>query len=285
MATKSRRTRRPNEPRPPRVMSAEEIAAAAPHDLEAAIAAHEAWADRLFAADDPGRGLPPAQAQAARKQQLRQLQTHTEAVGPLRDAYDATSPEHQREQALWQRIQNKARRKAAAEATSPEDQAQIDAAHEALRAAERDRKAREKMAALRERLHNPPSRDAPELIGAVLMQPALFEALEHKLRNDGTGNYTATHLLTVEEVGVLAVCLHLLRELGSVEITGMASSARWPRREPPLVPVDGLRDKLLQLRQQRWLSFTVSADVARVTYGDAVREIAERWGIDLPPSP
>ena len=117
------------------------------------------------------------------------------------------------------------------------------------------------------------------------MQPALFEAIENKLRNDGTGNYTATHLLSVEELGVLAVCLHLLRELGSVEITGMASSARWPRREPPLVPVDGLRDKLLQLRQQRWLSFTVSADVARVTYGDCIRELAAtEWGIELPSS-
>jgi hypothetical protein len=54
-----------------------------------------------------------------------------------------------------------------------------------------------------------------------------------------------------------------------------------PRHDPPLVPADGLRDALAQLRQQRWLSFTVSADVARVTYGDAVREIAARWGIEL----
>ena len=285
MATKPRRTRRPNEPTPPRVISVEEIAAAAPHDLETAIAAHEAWADRLFAADDPGRGLPPVQAAAARKQQLRQLQTHTEAVGPLRVAYDATSPEHQREQALWQRIQNKARRKAAAEATSPEDQAQIDAAHEALRVAERARKAREKMAALRERLHNPPSPDAPELIGAIMMQPELLEALEHKLREDQDGTWTATHMLTAEELGVLCVCLHLLRELGSVEISGMATSARWPRREPPLVATTGLKDALLQLRRERLLSFTVEGDVARVSYGDRVREIAAaKWGLVLTPA-
>ena len=56
---------------------------------------------------------------------------------------------------------------------------------------------------------------------------------------------------------MLVTVLHLLRELGSVEISGMGTTARWPRREPPIVPVDALRDKLLQLRQQRWLSFTV----------------------------
>ena len=83
---------------------------------------------------------------------------------------------------------------------------------------------------------------------------------------------------------MLVTVLHLLRELGSVEISGMGTTARWPRREPPIVPVDALRDKLLQLRQQRWLSFTVSADVAQVTYGDRIREIAANWGIELPPS-
>ena len=116
------------------------------------------------------------------------------------------------------------RRKAAAEATSPEDQAQIDAAHEALRVAERARKAREKMAALRERLRNPPSPDAPELIGAIMMQPELLEALEHKLREDSDGTFTATHMLTAEELGVLCVCLHFLRELGSVRSSGMGTS-------------------------------------------------------------
>ena len=37
---------------------------------------------------------------------------------------------------------------------------------------------------------------------------------------------TATHMLTAEELGVLCVVLHLLRELGSVEISGMGTSAR-----------------------------------------------------------
>jgi hypothetical protein len=64
----------------------------------------------------------------------------------------------------------------------------------------------------------------------------------------------------------------------------MGTSARWPRREPPLVPVDGLRDALLELRQQGWLAFRVEGDIARVTYGDRVRQLAASCGIDLPPT-
>ena len=64
-------------------------------------------------------------------------------------------------------------------------------------------------------------------------------------------------------------------------MVGIGSTANWPRDDAPFVPAEGLRDKLLQLRQPRWLSFTVSADVARVTYGDAIREIGARWGLEL----
>ena len=123
-------------------------------------------------------------------------------------------------------------------------------------------------------MHNPPSPDAPELIGAVLMQPELLESLDHKLRRDSDGTYTATHQLTVEELGVLVTGLHLLRELGSVEIPGMAGNANWPRRDPPLVATTGLRESLLQLRRERLLAFTVEGDVARVSYGDRIRELA-----------
>jgi hypothetical protein len=101
--------------------------------------------------------------------------------------WEATSPEKQQEVALWERVRKVGRRQAACEATSPEDQAQLDAAHEALRAAERDRKAGEKMAALRGRLHNPPSPDAPELIGAIMALPELLGALDHRLRADQDG--------------------------------------------------------------------------------------------------
>ena len=122
------------------------------------------------------------------------------------------------------------------------------------------------------------------------MRPELLEAQEVKLRPDGTGGFTATHLLDPAEIGVLFTVLHLLRELGSVEVagmasTGMASTAKWPKREPPLVPVDGLRAALLELRNQRWLSFTVAGDVAQVTYGSRIRELATECGIELPPSP
>jgi hypothetical protein len=149
MATK--RLRRPNESQRPKPLSTEELESAGPQALEKAITAHERWSDKLLAADDPGRGLPPAQAQAARQTQLQHLQANTVELSRLRSVWEATSPEGQREADIWQRLQNVGRRKQAHEATSSEDQAQLDAAHEALRAAERERKAREKMSALKER--------------------------------------------------------------------------------------------------------------------------------------
>jgi hypothetical protein len=282
MAAKAKRVRRPKEPTRPRVMSSEEIQAAAPHVLQEALAAHEGWADRLMVADDPGRGLPRMEAQAARAKQLRELETHRETADMLRRQWEETSPERQQERALFERFRSVGRRKGAATHTTAEEQAQLDAAHEAMHAAERDRKAREKIRALKQRLRNPPSADAPELVGAIMMQPELLESLEHRLRQDSDGTYTATHQLTVEELGVLVTVLHLLRELGSVEIPGMSTNASWPRRDPPLVATTGLRESLLQLRRERLLKFTVEGDVARVTYGDRIRETATEWGLVLP---
>ena len=108
------KTWRPNEPASPRVMSNEEIEAAGPHVLEEALAAHEGWADRLMAADDPGRGLPPAQAEAARSTRLRELEAHREMVDRLRSHWQETAPEEQAGRALFERFRSVARRKAAA---------------------------------------------------------------------------------------------------------------------------------------------------------------------------
>jgi hypothetical protein len=63
----------------------------------------------------------------------------------------------------------------------------------------------------------------------------------------------------------------------------MSTSARWPKREPPLVATPGLRDALLQLRRQRLLSFTLGSDTVRISYGDRIRELATEWGFVLPP--
>ena len=43
-----------------------------------------------------------------------------------------------------------------------------------------------------------------------------------------------------------------------------------------------LRGCLLQLRRMRLLKFAVEGDVARITYGDRIRELAASWGIQLP---
>ena len=223
MATKPRRTRRPNEPRPPRVMSAEEIAAAAPHDLEAGDRRPRGVGRPAVRRRRPG---PRAAARAGGKRQesssfasCRRTRRRWARCG-MRTT--RPHPKISGMQALWQRIQNKACGKDATEATSPEDQAQIDAAHEALRAAERARKAREKMAALRERLRNPPAPDAPELIGAIFdATGAVRGDLSTSSATTGIGNYTATHLLTVGGTWRACRLSPLLRELDSVEITGM----------------------------------------------------------------
>ena len=60
-----------------------------------------------------------------------------------------------------------------------------------------------------------------------------------------------------------------------------AITARWPIREPPLVPTSGLKDALLELRRERLLSFTIEGDVARVAYGERVRRLADSWGLQL----
>ena len=51
-----------------------------------------------------------------------------------------------------------------------------------------------------------------------------------------------------------------------------------PRSLGVLSPTPGLKDALLQLRRQRLLSFTVEGDVARVSYGARIRELAPRMG-------
>ena len=107
---------------------------------------------------DPGRGLPPAQAGP------RPTEAASRARSPHRDGGPAALPlgsnlaEEQEGRALFERFRSVARRKAAAAATSPEEQQRLNEMHEKLAAQERDRKTREKIQALKQRLHN---RQAP----------------------------------------------------------------------------------------------------------------------------
>jgi hypothetical protein len=116
----------------------------------------------------------------------------------------------------------------------------------------------------------------------VLADDSLWDAVQTKMRPDGRGHLHSEHLLEPREIGVLWTALPLLSEHGSFEVVGISSAARWPRHDPPLVPAEGLRDALAQLRRQRLFQFRVEGDTARIAYGDAVREIAARWGIELP---
>ena len=58
----------------------------------------------------------------------------------------------------------------------------------------------------------------------------------------------------------------------------MAANGLWPRRETPLAPMSGIKDALVELRRQGWLSFRIEGGVARVTSGDRVRKLAEGLG-------
>jgi hypothetical protein len=106
-----------------------------------------------------------------------------------------------------------------------------------------------------------------------------------RLRRDPTDpsgdGYRSSHALEVPELGVLVTVLHLLRATDPVVISGMSASARWPRREPPLVPAENLKRALLELRREGWLAFRVEGDEAHVSYGERVGEIASAWGIEL----
>jgi len=57
-----------------------------------------------MAANDPGRDLPPSQAEEARTTQLHQLQETLRNWGDYEPWWEATSREAQREAALWERL-------------------------------------------------------------------------------------------------------------------------------------------------------------------------------------
>jgi hypothetical protein len=62
----------------------------------------------------------------------------------------------------------------------------------------------------------------------------------------------------------------------------MSAQAELALRPDHSVAASGLRESLLQLRRQRLLSFTADGDVAHVSYGDRIRELAAEWGLVLP---
>ena len=97
------------------------------------------------------------------------------------------------------------------------------------------------------------------------------------------GTWTATHQPTAKELGVLRVPASfagawLGRDLRHEHECPLAQTRTAACRD------HRLRGALVQLRRQRLLAFTLEGDVARVTYGDRVREIATEWGLVLPPA-
>ena len=275
--------RRKNEPQPepPRVLSDAELEAARPDQLERAVAAQEAWVQRISDAPDPGVGLARADAEKARQKQLAELRRHGDELVRLRVAYELTDPETVRWNAWSERASRMVRRKSIEDAQTDESRAFHRRLHEALAAEAKERDARRKLADARERRTNRPDPRATTILAAVLADDSLWDAVQIRLRPDGNGHFVNEHLLEPREIGVLWTALRLLSERGSFEVVGIGSTARWPHHDPPLVPVEGLRDALAQLRRQRLLQLRVEGDTAHVTYGDAVREIAARWGIEL----
>ena len=186
---------------------------------------------RLERLDDPGRGVSAKGAQTARERHLRDLERATDALDVLQRDWEASAPEVVEKRSQWEHIRWLGRKHVARELHTAEDNQVIRDSSEALATRQREREAKERLAALRSKRLNPPHADAAEIVAAVMAEPGLFASCEVKLRgNDETG-YVNTHALEPAEIGALFVVLHLLRENGSIEIHGMSTSARWPKRD------------------------------------------------------
>jgi len=280
MATKRKLRRRGEQA--PRPMTDAELASAGLAAVEDRLVEHRGRFARLRDEGDPGKGRPRAEAEEARAARMKALEQEVREIERLEPAAEALSREAQAE-ANFRRdpLFHKKRDREVGARLDPGTKATIREANEELRRRESERKAEEQIRDLADRHRHPADPRAESLLAAVLADDSLFEALEVKLREDGRGGYTSTHDITPLEIGVLVTTLGLLRERGSVEIGDFGASAKWPRRDPPLVTVDGLRGALLELRRMGYLAFKVEAGTARVTYGPAVREIAAKWGLEL----
>ena len=130
---------------------------------------------------------------------------------------------------------------------------------------------------------------AYDLVAAVMSDPFLFDGLKHRFRPDATvlddlgreqQGVSAVRIYEYENIAALHVIVSLIVANGGQEIVV---------GEHGFLP-DGLPNlpsgALTQLRRNGWLEATQEGTGTHVGLGPRVREIAERWGIELPePAP
>jgi hypothetical protein len=151
---------------------------------------------------------------------------------------------------------------------------------ESLAVRERERaeaRERERQADLRE---NPPDPRAASIVGAVLADEIVLTSVEHRLRPIAgeEDSYATEALLTVADVGVLALVLHLLGECRPVVIEDWGYAARFRRRDPLIPSPENLRPALRELHRIGLVRVQVEGGTALVDYGPEARQIARPWG-------
>lgn len=283
MATKIRPRRR-GEPTAPAIVPDEQLASMRPDEIERERAAHAAWAKRIEARD-PGAGLAPAQAMAAREGQLAELERHVAEAERLRTAGELREREESFS-GLARTLRRAGLRKAAA---SDEDTRRL-LGELRERMAERAEKAelKRRLAELRERRLHPANPAARSIAAAVMASDELWAAVRRLPRrvqvvNEQAGVLEDGHVreatLELVDVGLLLALLRALEERGSVIVQDLEGAPRL--LIPDLSPVERLRAALRRLERAELISVEREGGSARIDHGSRTLEIARMDGVPV----
>jgi hypothetical protein len=281
MATKMRR---PNQPTPPKAMSDSELATARVDQIESRRAEHEAWVARI-AQSDPGRRLPPAQAQEARQEQLNDLERHIGESERLAIAAELRESQEREHSGLGRKLRRAGLVKAAA------DDVAMKKFHEEMRAArleqEREREAKAKIAEIADKRKHPADPRAASILAAVMSSGELYEALTRRWREvdgvDETGKritaMSVEPVLDVLDVGLLGTVMHLLSQRNPVIISANHGGT-WPAWSD-LPRFADLLERIGHLAANQWLTITADGSDRAVTYGPAALRVARDAGVHV----
>jgi hypothetical protein len=255
---------------------------AVPDELQAKIREAERELRRLERVHDPGAGRPRGEASVLRERQLRQLEAATNQLETLHAEWRETSPEEVRKRTIGDYLFRRARREAIAKATTDEDREFIATLHEGLQEREREREAARARERAEDLARHPGDPRADSIAAAVMSDPDVLGTVEIIRRPVlGEAGETFAHALDSSDLGVLATTLFLLSERRPVVFPDWGMTGRWPDREPPIVPVERLRESLLALRRVGLLALTAEGGEATADYGPWAKQIAAKWGIEI----
>lgn len=253
-----------------------------PAEVQKRIRKTEREIARLEKTPDPGHGHPLPKARALRERHLHALETATVELESLRAAWQAGDPKTVERESMLDRLRRAALRKTIAEAQTPEDTSFLRTLHESMLERERERDQARARADAEDLAAHPGDPRADSVIGAVMADPILLDACEHKLRPiEGTeGEFSTEAVLDASDLGALCLTLHLLGQRRPVVIEGWGQAARFQRREHPILAPENLRPALVNLRRAGFLHVEADGGQALVDYGPETVRIAARWGLD-----